>query len=786
MTPAVAHGAAYGVNDTTDTPVGQACPGFTDCSLREAVTSAEANPGADAILVSAGTYPLTNGELDITEELSVGRVGAGTATISGNNASRIFDISGAGADFTLRFVGLTDGSVSGAGSSRGGAIRAAAGTTLAVESSSITGSDVVGTSDARGGAIYSEGVVTIGRAAGSMTNSSITGNSATAIDGLSVAHGGGVATGGAATLTVGTGTSISNNDAIGAAGSEVAGGGAYAANAASFTEATVAGNDVNGGYAYGGGVAAATGTASFIRSTISGNTLVASTGGVTSGGAGVGVPAAGSADISVAFSTVADNLAHAATGSGTPAVAGAGLANLRAGGAISATNSTIAGNSSTRDSGSEARAGGIHSNGGAVTAGATILAENSQADGASQCRAGASLTSSGYSLLGDVSACTYVAGIGDVTGVTDAGLKALGDYGGVNQTMMVERTSPALDVVPVDPPLCVNASTDQRGTSRPQSASCDVGSVEARPATLTVTPSTRTFPSTATGNSSAANMSVSNSGDLDMSAAPSAAVDAPFAYSTGCTAPVAAGSNCIMGLTFSPTATGPFSETLTVTSGSLSDTATLNGTGVAGAPDTAIASGPTAGSSSSDNDPAFTYSADVDPSRSLDRFECRLDSDPFVTCPNAGVAFTDVPDGVHTFEVRAVDSAAETDASPATRTWTIDTVVDPPTPEPEPEPSNEFAFGKLKLNERRGTARLAVEVPGPGELAIEGKGLASAVKPVAREGRASLTVRPLKKLAKKLKRKGKAKVNAEVTYTPTGGAPNTKTKRVGLKRGGRG
>jgi len=91
-----ANAATWSVSSTTDTPVGQACPGFTNCSLREAITSTEANPGSDAILVSAGTYPLTNGQLTVTQDLTVSRVGAGAATVSGSNSSRIFNISGSG------------------------------------------------------------------------------------------------------------------------------------------------------------------------------------------------------------------------------------------------------------------------------------------------------------------------------------------------------------------------------------------------------------------------------------------------------------------------------------------------------------------------------------------------------------------------------------------------------------------------------------------------------------------------------------------------------------------
>src|SRR4051794_21581049 len=162
-----AYGAAWGVDVTTDTPVGQACVGFTGCSLREAITSTEANPGADAILVAGGTYPLTNGQLSVTQDLEVARVGAFSATISGSDASRIFDVSGSGTAFVLRFLTLTSGRVSGAGPSRGGAIQTGPGTTVGIESATISNSDVVGDTDAMGGAIYSEGALTIGTASGS-------------------------------------------------------------------------------------------------------------------------------------------------------------------------------------------------------------------------------------------------------------------------------------------------------------------------------------------------------------------------------------------------------------------------------------------------------------------------------------------------------------------------------------------------------------------------------------------------------------------------------------------
>ncbi|MCW5809312.1 MAG: hypothetical protein KIT31_43565, partial [Deltaproteobacteria bacterium] len=66
---------------------------------------------------------------------------------------------------------------------------------------------------------------------------------------------------------------------------------------------------------------------------------------------------------------------------------------------------------------------------------------------------------------------------------------------------------------------------------------------------------------------------------------------------------------------------------------------------------------------------AFTFSsneADV-------TFSCSLDGAPFAPCTSPFNA-TALAQGAHTFAVRATDAAGHTDATPATRTWTIDTV----------------------------------------------------------------------------------------------------------------
>ena len=96
-------------------------------------------------------------------------------------------------------------------------------------------------------------------------------------------------------------------------------------------------------------------------------------------------------------------------------------------------------------------------------------------------------------------------------------------------------------------------------------------------------------------------------------------------------------------------------------------------------------------------------------------------------------------------------------------------------------PSNAFKFGKLKRNRAKGTAVLSVTVPGPGTIALAGKGIvAKPAKPVAAAGIVKLQIKAKGKARRKLGRLGKAKVTARVTYTPTGGAANTQAKTAKL------
>jgi hypothetical protein len=82
------------------------------------------------------------------------------------------------------------------------------------------------------------------------------------------------------------------------------------------------------------------------------------------------------------------------------------------------------------------------------------------------------------------------------------------------------------------------------------------------------------------------------------------------------------------------------------------------------APETSISSGPTG--SVQATDATLTFSADEAGSS----FQCSLDGAAFTTCTSpkqySGLAL-----GAHTFSVRATDPSGNTDASAATRTWTV-------------------------------------------------------------------------------------------------------------------
>jgi hypothetical protein len=89
------------------------------------------------------------------------------------------------------------------------------------------------------------------------------------------------------------------------------------------------------------------------------------------------------------------------------------------------------------------------------------------------------------------------------------------------------------------------------------------------------------------------------------------------------------------------------------------------------APDTTIASGPT--DTTDDATPTFAFSA----SEPGSTFECRVDAGAWADCTSPWTT-SPLGDGAHTVAVRATDAAGNTDASPATRTFTVATTQTPP------------------------------------------------------------------------------------------------------------
>jgi CSLREA domain-containing protein len=115
--PAAAASMTFTVTKTADTADGTC---NADCSLREAITAANANPGHDTIVLPAGTYGLSiagtgedanaTGDLDITDSVIIKGAGSGSTIIDGNDVDRVLDIADK-IDVGLVGLRITDGLV---------------------------------------------------------------------------------------------------------------------------------------------------------------------------------------------------------------------------------------------------------------------------------------------------------------------------------------------------------------------------------------------------------------------------------------------------------------------------------------------------------------------------------------------------------------------------------------------------------------------------------------------------------------------------------------------------
>jgi hypothetical protein len=115
-----------------------------------------------------------------------------------------------------------------------------------------------------------------------------------------------------------------------------------------------------------------------------------------------------------------------------------------------------------------------------------------------------------------------------------------------------------------------------------------------------------------------------------------------------------------------PGGTYTFSVRATDRAGNLSNLQTRTFSIDATAPATSITGGPSGTVNTSSA--RFSFSSEAGAT-----FECKLDGAAFSACTSSK-SYTALTNGRHTFSVRARDGAGNVDASPASRTWTVDTI----------------------------------------------------------------------------------------------------------------
>jgi hypothetical protein len=210
-------------------------------SLRHTITNAKSG---DSIVFAPSldgqTITLTRGQLAVSKNLDIEGLGAGQLTISGNAASRIFDIS-SGVSLTLAGLTLSNGLAV-----KGGAILDEAGAGLALSHVVLSNNQAVG--GLGGGAIFNDVGASL-----SISDSSLTSNAAitTVQFNPTTGSGGGGAifneTG--ASLSV-TNSELTDNQALTTEGFDVCGGAIYSLGAhttATIINSTLANNQVTGG-----------------------------------------------------------------------------------------------------------------------------------------------------------------------------------------------------------------------------------------------------------------------------------------------------------------------------------------------------------------------------------------------------------------------------------------------------------------------------------------------------------------------------------------------------------
>lgn len=459
-----------------------------DCSLLDAVYTANGLPGAHTVFVPTGVYPVTGGPLTIWSNVTIQSVG-GQVTLDAQRTGRVVKINKAG-NATFKGFLITNGKTT-----DGGAGVLNEGTLSLVDS--VVNASVSSIS-------CGAGLLNLGTAY--VTGSAVSGNTAP--------NGAGICNGHTSTLTLtstdvgfnqstGDGAGIYNTGRVSLRNTEVGnntaqgnGGGILNGGILTVSDSLVVQNDAGDGggvYNYetaevtssrfidntagsGGGIANRF-KLDLVDSTLSGNSALFG-GGISN-----------SSILNVVSSTFADNAATGFDGGGLSNYANAATAVANStfsgntagndGGGVhqSSSNlltivsSTIVGNVADDDTSNGGRGGGIFVSGGGVSLRNSIVSTNQNPGALSSPDCFGALTSTGFNIIGDLDGCGVTLLESDGTGVPKFG--PLADNGGPTPTHSLVGKLGAIDHGPKG---AACTGTDQRGV--PRQSPCDTGAYE--------------------------------------------------------------------------------------------------------------------------------------------------------------------------------------------------------------------------------------------------------------------------------------------------------------------
>ncbi|BDI19224.1 hypothetical protein ANSO36C_50260 [Nostoc cf. commune SO-36] len=433
--------ATFTVNNTGDADDGNANNGIT--TLREAINLANATAGDDVINfggVFTDTTPdvitLTSGQLTITDDLTLFGTGASKLTVSGNNASSVFEISGIGRDVSIDGLKIANANDSG--------ILINTNTLLSLTNSNVSGN----TATSSGGGINNKGTL-------KLTNSNVSGNTATS-------SGGGINNTGILSLTE---SSVSENTATSK------GGGIYSEGILSLTKSSVSDNTAT---SIGGGIYS-DGDLKLTNSAISNNTSIY--------GAGI---YNGGDEIPFNYGTAA--LTNSTVSGNQALEDGGGIYNLTR---VSLINSTITNNTGDSNGDGVGNGGGVFSsesdiyNAPLAVVGNTIIAGNfdkSTSGDINSDVSGSSFTDLGNNLIGNQTGSTSFTTstlVGTNASPIDPKLGPLQNNGGSTLTYSLLADSPAINAGN-NSLVATTVTTDQRGNgfNRIFNGTVDIGAYE--------------------------------------------------------------------------------------------------------------------------------------------------------------------------------------------------------------------------------------------------------------------------------------------------------------------